>query len=94
MVCQSTSFWVYESCLQKKTTKILRWLDAGEKMLTELEMVSNIYEKLCYLFREPFLFQSTCIYLKILNECENVIKNIFKNLSKNVIKNVIKINFF
>ena len=38
--------WGYESCLQKKTTKILRWLDAGEKMLTELEMLRNIYEKL------------------------------------------------
>ena len=39
-------FWGYESCLQKKTSKILRWLDAGEKMLTELEMLPNIYEKL------------------------------------------------
>ena len=39
-------FGGYESCLQNKTTKILRWLDAGEKMLTELEMLPNIYEKL------------------------------------------------
>ena len=39
-------FWGYELCQQKKTTKILRWLDAGEKMLTELEMLPNIYEKL------------------------------------------------
>ena len=39
-------FWGYESCLQKKTTKILRWLDDREKMLTELEMLPNIYEKL------------------------------------------------
>ena len=42
------------------------------------------------------------IYLKILNEYENVIKNVIKNAIKNVIKNaiknviknVIKINFF
>ena len=27
-------FWGYESCRQKNTTKILRWLDAGEKMQT------------------------------------------------------------
>ena len=49
-------FWGYESCLQNKTTKIRRWLDAGEKMLTELEMFPNIYEKLRFLFIECLLF--------------------------------------
>ena len=34
-------FWGYESGLQKKTTKILRWLDAGEKMLTEFGNVAK-----------------------------------------------------
>ena len=54
-------FWGYESWLQKKTTKILRRLDAGEKMLTKLEMLPNISEKLWFLLRECLLFQSTYI---------------------------------
>ena len=64
--------WGYESCLQK----ILRWLEAGEKMLTELEMFPNIYEKLWFMFRECLLFQSTYISKFTMNE--NVIKNLIK----------------
>ena len=70
-------------------------------MLTELEMLPNIYEKLWFLFRECLLFQST--YLKILNECENVIKNVIKSTifnkivinykSNYSIKNVIRFHY-
>ena len=69
---------------------ILRWLDAGEKILTELEMLPNIYEKLWFLFRECLLFQSTYISKFSKNAIKNVIKNVIKNIIKNVIKNVIK----
>ena len=47
-------------------------------MLQELEMLPNIYEKLLFLFRECLITIPKHIYLKILNECENVIKNVIK----------------
>ena len=72
-------------------------------MLTELEILPNISEKLWFLFRECLLSQSTYCISQNSHECENVIKNVIKiiifckiaiNYKSNYsIKNVIRLHY-